>query len=181
MKNDMNFSDHFGKTIQALSHGGAFLVAESSEGRVNVMTIGWGTLGVAWGKPIFAVLVRRSRHTFEAMNRGDSFTVNVPIGGFGKELLFCGTKSGRDHNKIKETGLVPGKSRKVKAPIIDQCQIHYECVTVSKKQMEKGDFLSPEIIRGYYGNDDHHMVFFGEIVVSYCDESEIYKLKKQLM
>jgi len=170
MKKDMHFTCHFDKTVRALNHGGAFLVAENLEGRVNLMTIGWGTLGMIWGRPIFTVMVRKSRNTYETMNKGGEFTVNVPVNGLKKELLFCGTKSGRDYDKVKETGLDLVRSKKVGAPIIDQCQIHYECVIKNKKQLQKDDFLSPDIIKAYYSGGDYHMVFFGEIVASCCDE-----------
>lgn len=170
MKKDMHFTDHFEKTIRSFHHGGAFLVAKNFRGQVNLMTIGWGSLGIIWGKPIFIVMVRNSRNTFTAMDQGEEFTVNVPEKGLKEELLFCGTKSGRDYDKVKETGLDLIESKKVKVPIILQCQIHYECVLVNKKQFQRDDFLAPDIPKRFYPNGDYHMVFFGEIVASYCDD-----------
>ena len=43
---------------------GAFLTVKSGD-RVNTMTIGWGTIGFMWGKPIMTVMVRYSRHTHQ--------------------------------------------------------------------------------------------------------------------
>lgn len=167
----MEISDHFQKTLRALNHKGAFLAAELINGQANIMTIGWGTLGTIWGKPIFTVLVRPSRNTFKAITEGASFTINVPVNGLQKELLFCGTKSGRDFDKIKETGLILNESKKVKAPIIEQCQIHYECIIVNQTQLNKNDFLLSNIINNYYSNDDYHLLIFGKIVASYCEEN----------
>ena len=75
---------------------GAFLMIKG-----NPMTIGWGQFGVLWGRPTFTVYVRRSRYTHELLEQTNTFTVSVPASDtMKKELSFCGTKSGRDLNKM---------------------------------------------------------------------------------
>ncbi len=166
----IKISDHFEDILSTLSSGGAFLTSKDKNGRVNVMTIGWGTLGTIWGKQIFLVLVRESRYTFRCMNHGDSFTVSIPSGTMEKELAFCGSKSGRDHDKVKELGITLIEGKKVKVPVIQGCYVYFECKIVNKKQSHKDDFVSPEILSECYPHDDHHMLFFGEIVAAYCEE-----------
>lgn len=91
---------------------GAFLTVKSGD-KINTMTIGWGFIGFAWSKNLFMVMVRKSRYTHELLENTNEFTVSIPLDNdFKKQLGVCGTKSGRDIDKFKETGLQlkPGKN-----------------------------------------------------------------------
>ena len=79
---------------------GAFLTVKAGS-ELNTMTIGWATTGHIWRKNVFMIAVRESRHTFGLIERADNFTVSVPTLDYKKEVLFCGTKSGRDVDKFK--------------------------------------------------------------------------------
>ena len=48
--------------------------------KINSMVIGWGTVGVNWGKPVFAAYVRVGRFTRELLDQNPEFTVNLPLG-----------------------------------------------------------------------------------------------------
>ena len=96
--------------------------------------------------------------------------MNVPrLGELKDELLLCGTKSGRNLDKVVECGLslVPGKV--VDTPIIEQCALHYECRVVVRKQLQAGDFFAPDVLEEHYPSDDHHLVVMGEIVAAYAE------------
>ena len=85
---------------------GGILLTAAANGRTNTMTIGWGTLGMEWGIPIFTAFVRTGRFTRELLDANPEFTINVPVGQFDRKILgFCGTKSGRDVDKFQELGL----------------------------------------------------------------------------
>jgi flavin reductase (DIM6/NTAB) family NADH-FMN oxidoreductase RutF len=145
---------------------GAFLTVKS-EDKVNTMTIGWGTLGYIWNKPILMVPVRYARHTYSMIDQAESFSVSVPIDqDMKKALAFCGTKSGRDMDKIKESGLVLADSILIEAPIIAGCELHIECRIVYKQAMEPGN-LSSDIRSSSYPNNDFHVLYYGEIVKAY--------------
>ena len=105
MKRKIEVWDEAGHILAHVGKG--VLITVAAEGQVNPMTIGWGTLGVQWGKPIFIVFVRQSRFTKELLDKNGEFTINVPRKGDNRkhELGVCGTKSGRDMDKIAELGL----------------------------------------------------------------------------
>lgn len=149
---------------------GAFL-STMSQGKVNTMTIGWGTVGFIWGKPIFMVAVRYSRHTYRMLNNAQEFTVSIPLSkNLKKELGICGAKSGRDMDKFEECGLTKQKGQKIETPVVGECELHYECKVVYQQAMEPR-LTSPEIDERYYSNnDDFHVIFYGEIVASYVNE-----------
>jgi flavin reductase (DIM6/NTAB) family NADH-FMN oxidoreductase RutF len=172
MKVNMNWNEHVDLLKSALSADGVFLVAVDRDGKANPMTIGWGQIGIVWSRPVFTVLVRRSRYTHGCLLHSEDFTVNVPaVGELKEELLFCGTKSGRDVDKAKTLELTLTPSRDVSTPIIDACSFYYECRILARKQLEESDLFSPDVLSTYYGSDDHHMIVMGEIVAAYADEA----------
>ncbi|SHJ69620.1 NADH-FMN oxidoreductase RutF, flavin reductase (DIM6/NTAB) family [Anaerobranca californiensis DSM 14826] len=148
---------------------GAFLTTKYGD-KVNTMTIGWGSIGIMWGKPIFMVGVRFSRHTYRLLQQSREFTISIPIDkDLKKALAFCGSKSGRDIDKILETGLKLKAGLKVNVPIIEDCELHYECKVVYQQSMEPG-LVQREIDEGYYKNNDFHVLFYGEILSCYKTE-----------
>jgi len=169
MKKKIDWYEGIGPLQEALSTNGAFLVTRDETGRPNAMTIGWGQIGIVWSRPVFTVLVRKSRYTYACIRSADSFTVNIPAPGeLSSELILCGTKSGRDIDKFTECAFTPTPGREVSTPIIDQCDIHYECKIIARTQQERADFASSAILDSYYREDDHHLVVFGEILAAYA-------------
>jgi len=143
---------------------GAFLTVKAGDA-LNTMTIGWATIGFAWRKPIFMVMVRNSRHTFSLIEKAADFTVSVPSGDMKKEIAFCGTKSGRDLDKFKECGLKTASSREVISPIIEISGIHFECRIVYKNAIDPA-----QLAHDYdplYPEKDYHTLYFGEIQACY--------------
>ena len=133
------------KALEQLDKG-AFLVCNTAGG-VNVMTIGWGSIGIMWSKPVMMVPVRFSRMSHDLMEEGSEFTVCVPKKGTMKEeLKFCGTKSGRDYNKVEETGLKTDKAKEVSVPILKDCQIVFECRTLAKMDLSEEVFVVESIV-----------------------------------
>jgi len=143
---------------------GAFLTVKAGE-RLNTMSIGWGTIGFCWRKPIFMVAVRNSRHTFDIIEQAQDFSVSLPNIRMQDELFYCGTKSGRDVDKFEECGLKTAPGQMINSPIIDVPGLHYECRIVYKNALDPVN-----LIAGYhelYPKKDYHTLYFGEIVASY--------------
>jgi len=158
------------EAIEQVSKGGAFLTT-GYEDEINTMTIGWATMGKIWNKPILIVAVRYSRHTYKLIDNSNQFTVSFPEQGqLAKELAICGTKSGRDMDKFSECGFKPLEAGTVIAPLIDKCKIHIECKVVYKQAMEPG-LIDKNIKKTFYdGNDDYHVMYYGEITACHINE-----------
>ena len=104
MKQFVEPFDYAATLCKALPKG--ILLTTKAGDQVNTMTIGWGMVGVEWGKPVFLALVRQSRHTKKLLDANGEFTVNIPLDSVDKKIIgFCGSKSGADVDKIKELGL----------------------------------------------------------------------------
>ena len=169
------FTQYLTNTVKLLHEVGLLLVSGTKE-KANVMAIGWGFPGILWGKPFFMVAVRPSRYTFEFIEKTGDFTVNVPSGWDMHETVdYCGTVSGRDHDKFKERGLTLLPSKKVKSPIIAECPIHYECIVAfTTKLIPK--YIPKDVLSSYYAHKDFHTLFFGEIVAAYADKKAKIKI-----
>ena len=168
-KIEVGYTEYLKETNKMLGHGGLLLASADAQGNPNAMTIGWGTVGIIWGKPIFVVLVRPSRYTHGLIEMTGDFTVNVPTPELKDEVLFFGTVSGRDQDKFKVKGLTASPGKKVKSPIIEECAIHYECRVVHKNDVIP-DELTEGIINSAYPLGDFHRIFFGEILAVYADD-----------
>jgi len=155
------------ETINRLDEMGLLLVSGTLK-RANVMTIGWGLPGILWGKPLFIVAVRPSRYTYQFLEETGDFTVNVPRRGMKDIVAYCGTVSGRDHDKFKEKELTLLPSKQVKSPIIGECIVHYECKVAYKTKVVKED-LPSDILSTCYPSGDYHTLYFGEIVTVHAD------------
>lgn len=144
---------------------GAFLTVKAGD-IVNTMTIGWATIGYIWQRPVFMVAVRDSRYTFTLLEKTDNFTVSIPAGdNYNKAVAFCGTKSGREHDKFKECNLSIKQAKNIESPIIDIPGVHYECKIVYKSAMDSS-FLDSDLEK-LYPQKDYHTLYFGEILDNY--------------
>jgi flavin reductase (DIM6/NTAB) family NADH-FMN oxidoreductase RutF len=150
---------------------GAFLTVQAGDD-LNVMTIGWASIGFMWGRPMLTVMVRKSRYTYTLIERASEFTVSVPTSGkFGKELEFCGTESGKDKDKLKECHLQLYPAEKIKTPIIDIPGVHFECKIAFKSAVDP--LYLEESYKHLYPAKDYHTIYYGEIMYCYTiDKNE---------
>jgi flavin reductase (DIM6/NTAB) family NADH-FMN oxidoreductase RutF len=158
-----DYKEYASKTIRAFDEGRVLLVSQGKEGLPNVMAIGWGIIGIIWRKPMFLVSVRPSRHTYKLIEETGEFTVNIVPPQLKEVVQYCGTVSGRDHNKFKEKQLTALPSKKVKTPIIKECALHFECRVVYKNDLIPSE-LEKSIISALYPKGDFHRIYFGEIL-----------------
>ncbi len=174
-KRTIRYTDFFPQTMRRLAEDGLLLVTADAAGKPNVMTIGWVTIGLIWARPVMVVLVRPSRYTYSRLAEEPDFTVNVPPPDLGEAVARCGAVSGRDHDKFAECGLTVTPGRETRAPIIEQCVIHYECRTVHRNDLAP-EAIAPAIIDRFYPRGDFHRIFFGEILAAYADEDAAQRL-----
>lgn len=136
---------------------------QNTAGQFNIMTVGWGSFGVMWGKPIIVAAVRPSRHTYSFMEAQKDFTLCAFPPACQDKLNFCGSKSGRDVDKAAECGFTPHASAKVAAPGFDEAELIFECRKIYYEDCEPERFLDPTIEKNY-GGTNYHRLYTGEIV-----------------
>ena len=178
MKQQINVFDYAGHICESMKKG--ILLTTKTGEKVNTMTIGWGTIGIEWGRPIFVAYVRVGRYTRQMLDQNGEFTVNIPYGEVDNKILgFCGTKSGRNIDKVAELGLELVESSAVSVPAIRQLPLTLECKVLCQK-VQNIPALPDDILNRYYpkgvdssnpgSNEDFHIAYYGEIVNAYLIE-----------
>jgi flavin reductase (DIM6/NTAB) family NADH-FMN oxidoreductase RutF len=162
---EVNLFDHVNQTLEMAEKIGVLLVSVGSDGRPNVMTIGWLLLGRSYHEnPIAVVAVRPARYTFKLLDEIEEFVISVPGPELEKAVTFCGEKSGRDLDKFKEAGLTPIPSVHVRAPSIKECIINIEC-RIYNKVRPPHYILTPQHRKATVS--EQHTIYFAEVLGTY--------------
>lgn len=137
------------------------LLTAGGETGFNPMTVSWGNMGVMWNKNIVTVYVRPQRYTKEFIDRSDKFTLSFFEESMRPALKLCGSKSGRDLNKVEATGLTPifedGTTCFAEAKLV------LECKKIYQDKIRPEGFLAP-YIKDCYPQEDYHIIYMGEIL-----------------
>lgn len=134
-----------------VNHGPTVLITSRLGGKINVMTAAW-QMPVSFRPTLIAISIGHERFSHEMISKSREFVINIPHIGMIKEVLCCGTQSGRDIDKFNICKLTPVKAQKVKAPLIKECIGDIECKLYSVH--EAGD----------------HTIFIGEVVAASVKE-----------
>ena len=177
-KIEVPYDRYVREMLRVLNESGILLVSLDQKGRANAMAIGWAQIGIIWGRQILNVMVRPSRYTHGCIEATRDFTVCVPYEEQREAVNFCGSTSGRDHDKFKECGLTATPGQTVKSPYIEECGLCYECRVVNSNDFLPDD-LAPDVCSACYLGGDYHRVYFGEILRVVADEDFEKRLGSQ--
>ena len=140
------------------------LITAGSMESWNTMTASWGTLGILWGKTVCFCFVRDSRFTYEFMNEHNLFSLSFFDETHRDALDYCGSHSGRDVDKAKETGLNPFLLDG--ALTFEQARLVLVCKKIYHQDIDPEKFLDPDI-HSHYPEKDYHRMYIGEILTGY--------------
>lgn len=169
-KVEVHYAQFAREMFERMSRDGVLLASLTPEGRANAMSLGWGAIGTMWAAPVFIVMVRPSRYTFDCIEHTNDFTVNLQPADAHKAVAFCGSCSGRQRDKLAEIGWETVPAEAVETPLIKPCLLHYECRVVHKRDVDP-DVLAPNIAGVYYPSGDVHRAYYGEILRVTAEES----------
>lgn len=142
------------------------LITAGNMGNFNTMTASWGTTGILWSKPIAICFIRPHRYTFQFVEEHDCYTLSF-FDYRSREILdFCGTHSGRDINKVGQTGLRPIETLRGNITY-EQAKLVLECKKVYADFLKAENFILPEVSTKNYPAGDYHKFFIGEIIGCY--------------
>ena len=159
-KSEINrINDNFFETISKEW----MLVTAGDSTKFNTMTANWGGIGFLWNKPVVYIFIRPERYTHEFVEANEYFTLSF-LGEENKDIhKICGSKSGRDTNKIKETGLKPIFTEMGNITF-EQSRLTLECKKLYTDFIKKENFLDNTIFDKWYSKDGLHQVYIAEIV-----------------
>jgi len=136
------------------------LVTAGSIDKFNTMTASWGAFGVLWNKPVSFIFVRPARYTYEFLQKNVNFSLTFFDEKYRKALNICGTKSGRDTDKVREAGLTP-RTSKSGLVYFEEAKLVIECTKLYFHDITPENILLPSINNLY--NNDYHRMYIGEI------------------
>jgi flavin reductase (DIM6/NTAB) family NADH-FMN oxidoreductase RutF len=138
------------------------LITGGTKDSFNTMTASWGALGELWHKKVCFCFVRPTRHTFSFMEKSETYTLSFFTEEHRAMLSFCGKVSGRDIDKVKQTGLTPVVTE-TGAVYFAQARLVLECRKIYCDDIDPKLFLAPEI-HDAYPKKDYHRMYIGEIL-----------------
>lgn len=149
------------------------LITSGNIDSFNMMTASWGFVGDIWGFPAAAVVIRPTRYTKEWVDKTLSYTLTFFPEKYRKILSELGTKSGRDMDKMHQSGLHP-----ITLPTGDityeEASLTLVCRVVYNQEMKQSCFVDKAIMPKWYpkGPDDLHTLYIGEITAAYKHHSQ---------
>ena len=162
-------------TIEALAAENAFtliskewmLVTAGTVEKCNMMTASWGGIGWLWNKPVAFVFIRPERATYPLLEQNERFTLSF-LGtdeAMRKVYNFCGSKSGRDFDKVKETGLTPVATEHG-AVSFAEARLTIEARKMFRSEFKPEEFLDKEALERWYNDQpggSFHTMYVVEI------------------
>ena len=141
------------------------LITAGNEENFNTMTASWGGLGVLWNKDVAFTFIRPSRYTFEFTEREEYFSLCFFPEEYRNALMFCGRNSGRDCDKIAQTGLTPKFIDGV--PCFEEASLVLICKKMYSQEMNDACAFCDDVRKNYAENEPYHTFYVGEIVKAY--------------
>lgn len=145
------------------------VVSAGNAESMNLMTISWGGLGELWNKPVATVYVAPQRYTYQFLDREEYYTICRFDSTYRDKLTYLGTKSGRDEDKVKGSGLTV-KFTELGNPMYEEANLVIECRKIYHDNFRR-DRLQQEQLDWYEDRQvDPHGIFIGEIVNMWVKE-----------
>ena len=150
----------------------------------NTCTVSWGSMGNIWGPnggdiSTVTVYIHPARYTQEFMAKYDTFTVSFFSESYRKALGYLGSHSGRDENKVANSGLTPVVAGD--GVTFKEAELTFVCKKLYEHQFDEA-YLA-EKVKDYYasnpavytqaGHDrwERHYMYIGEVVDAIEDQS----------
>lgn len=126
----------------------ALVTCQDEEGKSNIITLAW--VGVANSDPpMISIAIRPQRHSYGIVKKTGEFVVNLPPAGIVKETDVCGVVSGSKLDKFAATRLTPIKAEQVKAPLIKECPVNFECRVKTVVPLGSHDLFLGEVVAAH--------------------------------
>ena len=124
------------------------LLTAGNKEKFNTMTASWGQMGVLWNKNVTASFFKEE---------------------YRKALSFCGAHSGRDCDKVKETGLTPTEMGSGMS--FEEADMVFVCRKLYSYDLKEEGFLTDDgIPEQFFGPQPYHRAYIAEITAAYVKE-----------
>jgi flavin reductase (DIM6/NTAB) family NADH-FMN oxidoreductase RutF len=119
-----------------INSGQVIFVTSAYSDKSNIVTLAWH-MPVSHTPPLTAICVAKKHLSAQLITQQKQFAINIPDIKMMEAIVYCGSHSGRDVDKFKETRLTPLQPKKINVPVITKCIGYIECTL--KETIETGD------------------------------------------
>lgn len=137
------------------------LVTVADGAGCNPMTVSWGGTGILWNKPVATVYIRPQRYTYGLMEQSKYFSLSFLPEERHDAMALCGSKSGRDTDKVKDCGLTVCRDQA--APYFEEAELVLVCRKLYAQDFDPNCFVDTELDGKNYPGKDYHRMYIGEI------------------
>lgn len=160
---ELNIKDYNKRVFAEIDDKWGIIVAGDKNTGYNGMTVSWGGLGILWNKPVAYIFVRHSRYTHDFLDKSKSMSVSFLGDEFKKAKGLFGSKSGRDIDKFKETGLTAVFDEKTNTYYIEEADTALLMKVLYEVEI-KEDGMPKEVVEKCYPTKDMHTMYVCEIL-----------------
>jgi flavin reductase (DIM6/NTAB) family NADH-FMN oxidoreductase RutF len=153
-------------SVAKLMSEGWMLITAGNMQSFNTMTASWGELGHLWNKNVATMFIRPQRYTKEFVDREEIFTLSFFKEEYRNALNICGTKSGRDGDKVKEAKLTPVATTE-NSVAFEEAYMIIECRKLYAEPFKSESFIDKTIPEKIYPTADFHTFYIGEVIRVY--------------
>lgn len=154
------------------------ITSRNKEGKENVFTVGW-TGTVCTRPPMLSISIRPERLSYEYITESMEFIVNLPSSQMTKALDYCGVKSGRKFDKIKDMNFSMKEGTMVNAPYIDDCPVTIECKVRQIVKLGSHDMFIADVLCSHINEnllDEKGKIHFEKANLISYSHGEYFKL-----
>lgn len=161
MFKEIKFSDVKENAVDLLASQWA-LVTAGNKDSFNTMTVSWGSIGELWGVDCATIYIRPQRYTDGFIDSNDYFTISFYPSELKNQIHgVCGSKSGRDVDKVAEAGITPAFDEN--APYFEEAKLVLVCKKMAKSKFEPANLCDDSIADKWYPLNDYHNIYYGAI------------------
>jgi flavin reductase (DIM6/NTAB) family NADH-FMN oxidoreductase RutF len=140
-----------------------FVVSIDGKGRPNVMSAGW-FVPLSGYPPLLGIALANERYTRRLIRESGEFVVAFPTDQMAEEVLFCGTHTGSEVDKIEAAGLKTQPGTKTRTPIIKDGLANFECKLVNEVSVGDHTLFVGEILAAHVSQEARPRLFnFGSL------------------
>lgn len=142
------------------------VITAGKDSLYNSMTASWGGWGRLYEKQVAWCTLNASRYTLELIKENGTYTFSFFDEAYNKQVLFLGSKTGRDSDKMKELKLT-----KVDTPsgniTYKEAFLVIECKVLQQTTMNPADVVEPEdkefLNKAFKTAKNYHQLLIGDI------------------
>lgn len=157
------------------------VTCKNLEGKDNVFTVAW--VGTVCSKPpMLSISIRPERLSYDYIKETMEFTINLPSKKQTKEVDFCGVRSGRQIDKIKECAFTLQEGEKVKSSYIKECPVNIECKVKDIIELGSHDMFIAEVLCSHIDEnlfDEKDKIHFEKANLISYSHGEYFSLSKE--